>query len=230
MHCEQQIKAETSYSARAVYANARSVALAFCKMFAMVPLVAFVLAPSVTLAAAEAVETHAHHHMAAVPYARTVVNYQVPDVTLVRADGNQVQLSKEIDDGRPVVLSFIYTSCTTVCPMTSATLSELQEKLDSARDLVHMMSISIDPEFDTPARLRDYAARFGAGPEWQYYTGTLAASQKSQRAFDVYRGNKMEHLPVTLLRTKPGMPWVRIDGFATADQLLAELPLSTRSN
>lgn len=93
-----------------------------------------------------------------------------------------------------------------------------------------MLSISIDPEFDTPARLRDYAARFGAGPEWQHYTGTLVASQKSQRAFDVYRGNKMEHVAVTLLRSKPGMPWVRIDGFATADQLLAELPVITSSN
>jgi len=152
-----------------------------------------------------------------------MANYRVPDVTLVRADGKNVQLGSELDDGRPVVLSFIYTSCTTVCPVTSMTLAQLQDKLGGSRSLVHMVSISIDPEFDTPARLRDYAARFGAGPAWQHYTGTLAASQKAQRAFDVYRGNKMDHAPVTLVRGVLGAPWVRIEGFATADQLLAEL-------
>jgi protein SCO1/2 len=121
------------------------------------------------------------------------------------------------------VLSFIYTTCTTICPLTSATLSELQRKLGDARDSVHLVSISIDPEQDTPARLRDYAKKFGAGPEWQHYTGTVEASVASQRAFAAYRGNKMDHAPVTLVRMRPGERWTRIDGFATADQLLAEL-------
>ena len=84
--------------------------------------------------------------------------------------------------------------------------------------------ITIDPEQDDPARLREYAKTFNAGPEWQHYTGTLAASQTVQRAFDVYRGNKMEHIPATLIRPAPGAAWTRIEGFATADQLRAELP------
>ena len=82
------------------------------------------------------------------------------------------------------------------------------------------MSISIDPEQDTPARLSEYARKFHAGPEWQYYTGSLAASVATQRAFDVYRGNKMSHSPVTLLRSAPGKPWLRIEGFITPDELL----------
>jgi protein SCO1/2 len=173
----------------------------------------------------DSAEGHAHHHIA-VPFARSTANYTVPDVTLVRAtDGRRVQLSDELADNRAVVLSFIYTSCTTVCPLTSATLADLQDKLGPSRDQVHFVSISIDPEFDTPARLRDYAQRFGAGPAWQHYTGTLAASLRAQRAFDVYRGDKMNHVPVTLVRQQPGDPWVRLDGFATADQLMAELPM-----
>jgi protein SCO1 len=168
---------------------------------------------------------HAHHH-SAVPTntTRTMARYQVPDVQLVRDDGHNVRLEAELDDGRPVVLAFIYTSCTTVCPLTSQTLATLQDKLGAARERVHIISISIDPEQDTPARLREYARSFHAGPEWQHYTGTLAASQAAQRAFDVYRGNKMDHSPATLIRRAPGADWVRIDGFATADQLLAELP------
>jgi protein SCO1/2 len=105
----------------------------------------------------------------------------------------------------------------------------VQQRLGDNRDRVHLMSISIDPEQDTPARLREYAKTFHAGPEWHHYTGTLAASQAAQRAFDVYRGNKMDHAPATLVRPSPGAPWVRINGFATADQLLAELPVLTAS-
>ena len=170
-----------------------------------------------------AAESQAHVHAAVPAHSRTTANYQVPDVTLTRSDGLTVKLSSELDDGRPVVLSFIYTSCTTVCPVTSHTLAQLQDRLGPSRELVHLVSITIDPEFDTPTRLRDYAAGFGAGPAWQHYTGTLAASQKVQRAFDVYRGNKMNHAPVTLVRSVLGAPWVRIDGFATPDQLMAEL-------
>ena len=175
--------------------------------------------------AADAPEPNAHpcHHVAP-EAARRSAAYAVPDVELVRDDGKTVRLGQELDDGRPVVLSFIFTSCTTVCPVISATLAQLQRKLGPARDQVHLVSISIDPEFDTPARLRQYASKFGAGPEWQHYTGTLAASLTVQRAFDVYRGDKMKHTPVTLVRTAPGAEWVRIDGFAAADQLLAELP------
>lgn len=173
--------------------------------------------------AAGEVDADAHHHHMRPETVRTTASYQVPPVTLVREDGRSVALRDELDDGRPVVLSFIYTTCTTICPLTSMTLAEVQRRLGTGRDKVHLVSISIDPEQDTPARLRDYASRFGAGPEWQHYTGSLAASVASQRAFDVYRGDKMSHIPVTLVRTAAGGPWVRIEGFASADQLLAEL-------
>ncbi len=164
-----------------------------------------------------------HHHHIAPETLRTLADYSIPRVALVREDGKNVILSNEIDDGEPVVLSFVYTTCSTVCPVTSMTMAELQARLGAARDRVHLVSISIDPEQDTPARLRDYARRFGAGPGWHHYTGTVGASVASQRAFGVYRGDKMSHVPVTLVRTGPNARWVRIEGFATADQLLAEL-------
>jgi len=165
----------------------------------------------------------AHHHHLAPEVTRTLATYTVPSVTLVRSDGKHVSLPDELGDDRPVVLSFIYTTCTTICPLTSMTLAELQGKLGAGRDRVHLMSISIDPEQDTPARLREYAREFGAGSGWQHYTGTLAASVASQRAFNVYRGDKMSHSPVTLVRQARSDRWVRLEGFATADQLLAEL-------
>jgi protein SCO1/2 len=127
-----------------------------------------------------------------------------------------------LNDGRPVVLNFVYTSCTTICPMSSQVFEQFQDELGGAREAVHLVSISIDPEQDTPARLREYAGRFHALKGWDHYSGTLAASLAVQRAFNAYRGDKMSHIPLTLVRAAPGKPWVRFDGFARADDLLAE--------
>jgi protein SCO1/2 len=151
---------------------------------------------------------------------RTTVTYQTPDIRLVRHDGRSVSLSGELDDGRPVLLNFIFTTCSSTCPLASRTLEEFQRKLGPEASRVHLVSISIDPEQDTPSRLSEYARRFHAGPEWQYYTGTVAASIAAQRAFDVYRGEKMSHTPVTLIRAAPGKPWLRIEGFVTPDELV----------
>ncbi|KVD76351.1 hypothetical protein WS62_31915 [Burkholderia sp. ABCPW 14] len=182
--------------------------------------------PAAMHAVAEDAADHAdplaqHHHHMMPGTVRSTVNYSLPPVQLVRDDGKTVSLVDELNDGRPVVLTFIYTSCTTVCPMISKTFEELQSELGSDRDKVHLVSISIDPEEDTPQRLKSYAARFDAGPEWQHYTGTVEASVATQRAFNVYRGDKMNHTPVAFLRAAPGKPWLRIDGFATPTELLS---------
>ncbi|KWC45801.1 hypothetical protein WL51_30595 [Burkholderia ubonensis] len=175
---------------------------------------------SATESAAESADMHMHHAVAP-GTTHSMADYALPPVELVRDDGKTVSLVDELNDGRPVILTFIYTSCTTICPMISQTLERLQGELGSDRDKVHIVSISIDPEEDTPARLRAYAARFGAGPEWQHYTGTVDASIAAQRAFNVYRGDKMNHAPVAFLRAAPGRQWMRIDGFATPSELLA---------
>jgi protein SCO1/2 len=151
---------------------------------------------------------------------RTTARYRIPDVGLVRADGARVRLRHELDDGEPVILNFVFTSCAAVCPVMSATFAQLQRRL--AGDRAHLVSISIDPEEDTPERLRQYASNLHAGPQWSFYTGTLEASVAAQRAFDAYRGDKMNHVPVTFLRVAPDQPWVRLEGFATAEAILAE--------
>jgi protein SCO1 len=204
---------------------------------AMRALLISVLATSLALraAAADVVDPHAAHphemaaeeavhpHDALPAVTRSVVDYTVPAIKLVRDDGKHVVLVDELNDGRPVVLNFIYTTCTGVCPLASQIFSQLQHRLGAERDRVHLVSISIDPEEDTPARLREYAQRYSAGPSWQHYTGTIAASTAVQSAFDVYRGDKMGHTPVTLVRTAPGAPWVRFDGFPPPDMLLREV-------
>ncbi len=155
---------------------------------------------------------------------RTTVEYTVPKVALVRDDGKSVSLPDELNDGRPVVMNFIFTTCTSICPLLSDTLARLQDRLGPDRDRVHIVSISIDPEEDTPPVLAAYAKRYHAGPEWRHYTGTTEAIIETAKAFNAYRGDKMSHTPLTLVRPAPGKPWIRFDGFATVDELLRELP------
>jgi protein SCO1 len=153
---------------------------------------------------------------------RSEAQYMIPDVTLLRDDGKPVNLRAELDDGRPLVVNFIYTSCTTICPMNSQVFEQFQGDLGVERKSVHLVSISIDPEQDTPAHLRKYAAQFHAQRGWDHYTGKLTDIVAVQQAFGAYRGDKMSHTPLTLMRSSPGKPWVRFDGFARADDLMAE--------
>ncbi len=185
--------------------------------------------------AEDAADPHAACRAAAVENAykratRSTAEYAVPAIQLVRDDGKPVSLPAELDDGKPVVLNFIFTSCTTICPVMSQTFAHLQERLGDGSVRVHMVSVSIDPEQDTPARLAEYARRFHAGSQWRFYTGTVEASVAVQRAFNAYGGDKMRHTPLTLVRTAPGRPWVRIDGFASPEELARELrePVAAR--
>jgi protein SCO1/2 len=98
----------------------------------------------------------------------------------------------------------------------SSVFAQFERRLGADAGKVHLMSISTDPEQDTPARLREYARKFHAGLDWQQYTGTLAASITAQRAFDVYRGVKMSHTAVTLMRAAPGKPWAANRGIRHA--------------
>ena len=183
--------------------------------------VVFALVSAVRPVRAE--QEHHHHQADSAPgYARLAVTYRLPDTTLLRSDGTKASFPHEIDDGKPVVLNFIFTTCAAVCPILSQSFAEFQRKLGADSDKVRMISISIDPEADTPARLTEYARRFDAGRQWGFYTGSVQASVTLQKAFQAYFGDKMHHRPMTFMRAAPGQAWLRLEGYATPDELLME--------
>jgi protein SCO1/2 len=155
-------------------------------------------------------------------YVRTVETYAVPDTKLTDMNGAVEALRDRLAGDEPVMVNFVFTSCTAICPVMTATFAQVQERLDPKRDRLRFVSISIDPEHDTPARLREYAQKFGAGSHWQFLTGSAEASLAVQRAFEVYRGDKMSHDPVTFIRAAADKPWVRLQGFAGAGDLIRE--------
>ncbi len=166
--------------------------------------------------------SHHEHEPAPERYARAVAAYAPPDVALVDQHGAAVSLHAVLGHDGPLMLQFIFTTCPAVCPVLSSIFSAAQEQLGPDLARVRLVSISIDPEHDTPARLHAYARQFKAGPQWHFLTGTRADVAAVQKAFDAYRGNKMRHPPLTFLRAAPGALWVRLDGFMSAQSLVAE--------
>lgn len=73
-------------------------------------------------------------------------------------------------EGKVWIADMIFTSCPDICPILSTQMSNLGRRLD--HDQIHFVSISVDPETDTPERLAEYAERYGADPErWSFLTG-----------------------------------------------------------
>src|SRR5512133_2007307 len=75
-------------------------------------------------------------------YKRTVEKYTVPDVALVNQDGKKVRLLSILKDDAPVVVDFIYGTCTTICPVLSVGFINLQNKLGAAKQNVRLVSIT----------------------------------------------------------------------------------------
>src|SRR5262245_16511185 len=96
----------------------------------------------------------------------------VPNVPVITQDGKVLNFYDDLIKDKIVVLSFVYTSCKDICPLSTARLGEAQDKLGDrvGRD-IFFYSISIEPERDTPERLKQYADAFHAGPGWLFLTG-----------------------------------------------------------
>jgi protein SCO1/2 len=156
-------------------------------------------------------------------YTASTVSFTVPDIKLVDVNGKTVVLKELLNDDSAIMLNFIFTTCTTICPVLSATFQQIQEKLGADQKTVRLVSISIDPENDTPAKLKVYAEKFKAGPQWKLLTGSLENSLIAQKAFGVFAGEKMNHKPLIFLKSKnSGNQWVRIEGLAEAGQVIQE--------
>jgi len=152
----------------------------------------------------------------------TEVAIAVPDVTMTGMDGRTVSLRAVLGDDRPVMLQFIFTTCPTICPLLTGISATVREGLGKDREKIRAISITIDPEHDTPGVLREYAANFDTDPEWMFLTGSLPDVVAVQKAFGSYLGNKMNHPPYTFLRRSPRDPWVRVDGIVHAEVLERE--------
>jgi len=124
------------------------------------------------------------------------------DLSLIAQDGTSIQLSDF--RGQALVLTFIYTRCPlpTYCPRMSKQFAALQPTLrDRVGDRAHLLSISFDPDYDTPAVLRDYASRYTDRLDtWTFATGDSTEVQRITSRFGVFTktaGDEITHNLVT---------------------------------
>ena len=179
------------------------------------------------MAAQAGMATH-QHHMQMMKESKSksaqvkTVKVALPQVQVVRQDGAKVDFPTEVGTDKPVVLAFIYTTCTTLCPVTSQILSRAQSMFGPDIEKVKIISVSIDPDFDTPEKLVEYSRKYGATPNWQHYTGKLSDIIAIQKAFSAYRGDKMNHIPLFFVSGKDKSQWTRFDGFPAPMDLVME--------
>src|SRR3954471_14332458 len=119
----------------------------------------------------------------------------IPDVEMLDQNGNKVHFYTDLVKGKTVVINFIFTTCTTICPPLGATFARVQKDLGerAGRD-VQLISVSVDPVTDTPERLKAWSAKFHAADEgWTLVTGAKPQVDELLRALGAASASPSEH-------------------------------------
>ena len=173
-------------------------------------------------AGADGADPHAAHRAAmARPVAATTLDVAVPNARLLDQDGRQVSFVDDVLGDKVVVIDFVYTTCTTICPVQSAMFNALQSKLaDKLGDRVKLVSLSVDPRRDSPARLKQASQKYGSGPEWTWLTGEHAEVEDVLRAYGAYTPNFTDHPPLVLVGDAVSGKWTRFFGFPDINKII----------
>jgi protein SCO1 len=178
--------------------------------------------PSNVNGQAPAPETHRRHqHEQAPAKKESSQKLSIPDVMLLDQDGNKVRFYTDLIKDKVVVINFIFTSCKIVCPPLGSNFARIQSVLGErlGKD-VHLISISTDPETDTPAQLRAWGAKFGARPGWTLVTGEKAQIDEVVLALIGDIARKGAHSPIVLIGSDARGEWVQEYGLAAPARLL----------
>lgn len=184
----------------------------------LLPLIASLSASSVALAATDDIAKLAQF--------RTAVT--VPAVTLLDQQANTQPLQRLFQD-KVVVVNFVFTSCRSVCPIITAVMKRIQQLLaEHLGDSVVLVSISLQPEQDTPEKLAQFSGQFGNSPHWLWLTGTAAEVAQALSAFGINPSAAAETHP-PLVFVGRGNDWFKWVGLPDAQQVAqAALALSNQ--
>ena len=182
------------------------------------------LAVGIGQALAHSADEHAGHNMPAKSASSESTQVKFADVALVDQNGKTVRLEKDLVSNKIVVMSFIYTSCTTVCPVVSSIMGKVQKQLGArVGDEVQLVSISIDPQRDDAKRLNDYARTFQNGPGWSWLTGTTQSVNETLKGLGAFSGDFKNHAPLILVGDGNSRHWTRYYGFTDPTVLSREV-------
>jgi len=155
------------------------------------------------------------------PAGSSAIHLDVPDIPLVDQDGRLVRFKSDVLRDKTVAINFVFTTCTAICPVLGATFSKLQDRLGDrlGKDIL-LVSISIDPVTDTPARMKKWGEQFGARPGWTLLTGEKGNVESLLKTLEATN----HAAPMILLGNPSTGDWVRSYQDLTApDKLHAQL-------
>ena len=152
------------------------------------------------------------------------VTVKLADADLLDQDGNRVRFRTDVVKDRLVVIDVFYTTCPLVCPILSATFSDLQDLLgDRLGREVFLVSVTVDPGTDIPPRLKEYARRWDAKPGWIFLTGAKPDVDRVLQGLEAYAAEFTEHPAMMLVGDAASGEWARFYGFPTPEMLSAKL-------
>lgn len=184
--------------------------------------VLFFMAVAMPVNVSGGMDHSAHMAMMDKSHKRSVETYTLPPVRLVNQDGVEMDLSGFMDSNKFVVVDFIFTTCTTICPVLSAGLVNFHKTLGEEAENVKFISISIDPEHDKPDVLKAYSRKYNMQPEHILLTGSRQDINTVMTAFDAVMPDKMTHYPLTFFRAPESQEWVRVFGMLSVSELMKE--------
>jgi protein SCO1/2 len=160
-----------------------------------------------------------------------LLGLRVPDVPVVTQDGAHLSFYRDLVAGKVVAINFIFTTCTTVCPPLGVKFKAVQGLLgDRFGKDAFLISVSVDPVNDTPARLKAWAAKFGARPGWTLVTGRKQDMDELLRALTSSSASPDAHTPMVLIGNAAAGTWMRAYGFAPAGTLVKSIEKALAAN
>jgi cytochrome oxidase Cu insertion factor (SCO1/SenC/PrrC family) len=167
--------------------------------------------------------------------AQATVPREIPDAAVEDQDGRKLSFYRDLVRGRTVAIDFVFTDCSTFCRPVTANLRAVQQQLgDRIGKDISLISISVDPANDTPARLKSFAAEFDAEPGWTFVTGDKPEVDRLLAAFGVGTHGAEDHSSLTLIGNDTTGSWSWTDSLADPDTiataLLAAAPSQPATN
>jgi protein SCO1/2 len=143
------------------------------------------------------------------------------DVVLTNQNGEKVRFYSDLLKGKVVIINSFFGTCQGSCLPMNRNLAKVQEALGNrvGKD-VYIISISVDPTMDTPARLKEYAAKLNARPGWYFLTGDKQNVDFALKKLGAYVEDKQNHLNILYIGNEPTGLWKKAFALAQPEELI----------
>ena len=144
-----------------------------------------------------------------------------PNNLLINQDNRSIHFFDDLLRGKTVLINFMFTTCTGICPTMTANLQKVQGLLgDRVGKDINMISVSVDPLTDTPDALKKYTTKFNVKPGWQFLTGNKADVDQVLRKIGGFVEDKNQHNSILMIGNVESGEWVKMMAMAKPSEIV----------